>query len=174
VGCKISNSVLGTASYVGRGTIIENAMLMGNGAWMSDAGRREAIELGDRVYGVGERLPLLCLLVLLPVAGLRGCCWRVLAPARLGLACGAGRPSHCGSSPPHFTSLVLAVRVCYGGMVEGGSVEVGASCLSLSLRSRVPPPRCPLLQATTASCGAAWWTKTRPSVTTARSSTRAA
>jgi carbonic anhydrase/acetyltransferase-like protein (isoleucine patch superfamily) len=54
VGCKISNSVLGENTYVGRGTIIESSMLMGNGAWVSDSQRLEALERGDRVYGVGE------------------------------------------------------------------------------------------------------------------------
>ena len=54
VGCKISNSVLGESTYVGRGTIVENALILGNGAWMSDLDRKQALERGDRVYGVGE------------------------------------------------------------------------------------------------------------------------
>lgn len=54
VGCKISNSVLGESTYVGRGTIVENALILGNGAWMSDLDRKQALERGDRVYGVGD------------------------------------------------------------------------------------------------------------------------
>ena len=53
-GCKITNSVLGESSYVGRGTRIEHSLLLGNGAWMSDVQRREAQDEGRRVYGVGE------------------------------------------------------------------------------------------------------------------------
>lgn len=40
--------------YVGRGTRIESSLLLGNGAWLSDSQRSEAIENGQRVYGVGE------------------------------------------------------------------------------------------------------------------------
>lgn len=54
VGCKISDSVLGQSVYVGRGTRVESSLLLGNGAWMSDAQRTAAIEAGERVYGVGE------------------------------------------------------------------------------------------------------------------------
>ncbi|PRW44900.1 glucose-1-phosphate adenylyltransferase [Chlorella sorokiniana] len=53
-GCKISNSVLGQSMYVGRGTRIESSLLLGNGAWLSDSQRAEAIENGQRVYGIGE------------------------------------------------------------------------------------------------------------------------
>ena len=56
VGCKIQGSVLGQSSYVGRGTRIESSFLLGNGAWMSDSQRTEALERGERVYGVGERV----------------------------------------------------------------------------------------------------------------------
>ena len=54
VGCKISNSVLGKGAYVGRGTRVESSLLLGNAAWMSDSNRREALERGEPVFGVGE------------------------------------------------------------------------------------------------------------------------
>ena len=54
--------------YVGRGTRIESSLLLGNGAWLSDSQRSEAIEDGQRVYGVGESCCLVfCML------GLVGC-----------------------------------------------------------------------------------------------------
>ena len=53
-GCKISNSVLGKGAYVGRGSRVESSLLLGNGVWMSDSDRREVLERGEPVYGVGE------------------------------------------------------------------------------------------------------------------------
>ena len=53
-GCKVSNSVLGECVYVGRGSRIESSLLLGCSAWMSGSLRREALEHGDPVYGVGE------------------------------------------------------------------------------------------------------------------------
>ena len=55
MGCKIKESVLGPSTYVGRGSRVESSLLLGNGAWMSDAQRKEALAAGQRVYGVGER-----------------------------------------------------------------------------------------------------------------------
>ncbi|KAL4420196.1 hypothetical protein ABPG77_011412 [Micractinium sp. CCAP 211/92] len=54
VGCKISNSVLGECTYVGRGTRIEHSLVLGNGAYTNDSIREEARETGKIVYGVGE------------------------------------------------------------------------------------------------------------------------
>ncbi len=56
VGCKISNSVLGECTYVGRGTRIEHSLVLGNGAYTNDSIREEARETGKIVYGVGEPL----------------------------------------------------------------------------------------------------------------------
>lgn len=60
VGCKISNSVLGECTYVGRGTRIEHSLVLGNGAWTNDAIRDAAREAGQTVYGVGEPMPARC------------------------------------------------------------------------------------------------------------------
>lgn len=51
---RARNSVIGENVYVGRGTVIEDSLLLGNAVYTSEQLRTEAIARGERVYGVGE------------------------------------------------------------------------------------------------------------------------
>ena len=53
VNCSVANSVLGARVYVGRGSIIENSVLLGNPIWTNETVRAAMVGRGDKVYGVG-------------------------------------------------------------------------------------------------------------------------
>lgn len=53
-GVTARDSVFGENVYVGRGTQLEEVLLLGNAAYTSDALRQDALARGERVYGVGE------------------------------------------------------------------------------------------------------------------------
>ncbi|KAL6766920.1 hypothetical protein ACKKBG_A37900 [Auxenochlorella protothecoides x Auxenochlorella symbiontica] len=58
VGCTVSNSVVGESVYIGRGSVVEDSLLLRNSYWASDKLRGEAQRRGERVYGVGENCHL--------------------------------------------------------------------------------------------------------------------
>lgn len=57
-GCTVSNSVVGESVYIGRGSVVEDSLLLRNSYWASDKLRGEAQRRGERVYGVGENCHL--------------------------------------------------------------------------------------------------------------------
>lgn len=57
-GCTVRNSVLGPSTYVGRSSVLDGVLLLGNSSYMSHGQRSEALARGDRVFGVGERCDL--------------------------------------------------------------------------------------------------------------------
>ena len=54
VGCSVSNSVIGECVYVGRGSTVEDSVLLGSPAWANESLRAAAEARGERVYGVGR------------------------------------------------------------------------------------------------------------------------
>ncbi len=54
VGCSVSNSVIGECVYVGRGSRIEDSLLLGSPTWANESLRAAAEARGERVYGVGR------------------------------------------------------------------------------------------------------------------------
>ena len=61
-GATLRNAVVGECVYVGDGSVVEDALLLGNSQWLSHTLREAAIKDGERVYGVGEPscLPAAC------------------------------------------------------------------------------------------------------------------
>lgn len=57
-GCTVRDSVVGECVYIGKGSVVESSLLLGNGQWFSDKLRGEAIRKGERVYGIGENCEL--------------------------------------------------------------------------------------------------------------------
>lgn len=58
VECTVTNSVLGENVYVGKGSVIEDSLLLGSPMWTNASSRARAAAQGDRVYGVGTNCHL--------------------------------------------------------------------------------------------------------------------
>ena len=58
VNCEVSNSVVGQRMYIGSGSVVENAVLLGSPNWTNESGRAAAVARGERVYGIGSNCVL--------------------------------------------------------------------------------------------------------------------
>lgn len=54
VGCAVRNTIVGESVYIGRGSVVEDSLLLRNANWTSDGLRAAAQQRGERVYGVGR------------------------------------------------------------------------------------------------------------------------
>lgn len=58
VDCEVKNSVVGPRVYIGRGSVVENSLLLGSPSWTNESLRAAAEAKGERVYGVGSNCVL--------------------------------------------------------------------------------------------------------------------
>jgi glucose-1-phosphate adenylyltransferase len=57
-GCISRGSIIGENVFVGRGSLVEESLLLGSPMWMSEGQREEAKARGDMIFGIGKNTHL--------------------------------------------------------------------------------------------------------------------